>query len=195
MSVTVRTLDPGEVQARLADLARLRIAVFREWPYLYDGDNTYESAYLTAFAAAPDAVLAAAFDGDRIVGMATASPMAAQDAAIRDPVATHGFDIARTFYFGESVLLPQWRGQGIGHGFFDARETGARRAGAQVATFCAVIRADDHPLRPDGARSHAAFWTKRGYAPVPGLACTMHWRDVGEAGESAKRLQFWSRAL
>lgn len=32
MSVSVRTLDPGEVQERIADLARLRIAVFREWP-------------------------------------------------------------------------------------------------------------------------------------------------------------------
>ncbi len=195
MSITVRTLDPGEVQNRIADLARLRIVVFREWPYLYDGNAGYESGYLAAFAAAPDAVLVAAFDGDAIVGMATASPLAAQDAAVLEPVAAHGFDVATTFYFGESVLLPQWRGQGIGHAFFDAREAGARAAGARHATFCSVIRPDDHPMRPDGARSHAAFWTARGYREVPGLVCTMTWADIGDAGETPHQLQFWSRAL
>lgn len=124
MSITVRTLEPGEVQARIADLARLRIAVFREWPYLYDGDAGYESSYLASFAAAPHAVLVAAFDADDIVGMATASPLAAQGSAVLEPVAAHGFDVPTTFYFGESVLLPQWRGRGIGHAF----STSARRA-------------------------------------------------------------------
>ena len=51
------------------------------------------------------------------------------------------------------------------------------------------------PMRPEGARSHAAFWTARGYREVPGLVCTMHWADLGEAGETPHRLQFWSRAL
>jgi hypothetical protein len=50
-------------------------------------------------------------------------------------------------------------------------------------------------MRPEGARSHAAFWTARGYREVPGLVCTMHWADLGEAGETPHRLQFWSRAL
>lgn len=195
MSVSVRTLDPGEVQERIADLARLRIAVFREWPYLYDGDAGYESGYLAAFAAAPHAVLVAAFDGADIIGMATASPLSAQAAAVLEPVAAHGFDVPTTFYFGESVLLPEWRGQGIGHAFFDQREAGAQRAGATHATFCSVIRPDDHPMRPAGARSHAAFWTARGYREVPGLVCTMHWADLGEAGETPHRMQFWSRAL
>lgn len=195
MSISVRTLDPGEVQDRIADLARLRIAVFREWPYLYDGDAGYESGYLASFAAAPHAVLVAAFDGDDIIGMATASPLSAQGAAVLEPVAAHGFDVPTTFYFGESVLLPEWRGRGIGHAFFDQREAGARRAWAAHATFCSVIRPDDHPMRPEGARSHAAFWTARGYREVPGLVCTMHWADLGEAGETPHRLQFWSRAL
>ncbi|PKP93246.1 MAG: GNAT family N-acetyltransferase [Alphaproteobacteria bacterium HGW-Alphaproteobacteria-16] len=195
MSVTVRTLARDEIQDRLRDLARLRVAVFREWPYLYDGDASYESDYLTAFANAPDAVLVAAFDGADIIGMATASPMAAQGASVREPVAAAGFDLSTTFYFGESVLLPGYRGQGIGHAFFDHREAGARHAGARTATFCAVIRPDDHPLRPPAARSHAVFWTGRGYRSVPGLTCTMTWRDLDTEGEVAHDLQFWSRTL
>ncbi len=195
MTIAVRTLDPGKIAQRLGDLARLRIAVFREWPYLYDGDADYEAGYLASFARAPDAVLVAAFDGDAIVGMATAAPMTAQDGAIRDPVAASGIDVERCCYFGESVLLPRYRGRGIGHAFFDRREAGARAAGATAAMFCAVRRPDDHPLRPVDARSHHDFWAKRGYAPVPGLSCTLAWRDIGEDAETPHALQFWRRAL
>lgn len=195
MSVRVRTLVHGEIADRLADLARLRIAVFREWPYLYDGDAAYEADYLTAFAAAPYAVLVAAFDGGDIVGMATASPMAAQDAAVRDPMMAHGMDVDATFYFGESVLLPGYRGQGVGHAFFDRREAGARRAGAGMAAFCSVIRPADHPLHPASPRHHHDFWRGRGYGEVPGLTCTMRWRDIGDVSETTHVLQYWSRAL
>lgn len=195
MTITVRTLTADGIARHLNDLAKLRIAVFREWPYLYDGDMAHEAEYLTAFSRAPHAVLAAAFEGDAIVGMATASPMAAQDAAIRDPVTAAGMDVADIFYFGESVLLPGMRGQGVGHAFFDAREAGARAAGAKAAMFCSVIRSGDHPLRPAGARSHDVFWTKRGYAPVPGVSCHLDWLDIGEGASTRHELQFWRRDL
>jgi GNAT superfamily N-acetyltransferase len=191
MALTIRTLERSEIPARLVDLARLRIAVFREWPYLYDGDAEYERRYLADFADAADAVLVAACDGETIVGMATASPLAAQASAIRAPLAAHGLDLTTGFYFGESVLLPAYRGRGAGHGFFDHREAGARRAGAAWACFCAVIRPADHPLRPAAARTHSEFWTGRGYAPISGLTCTLDWRDLGEEVETPHRLQFW----
>ena len=119
MSLTVRPLTGAEVQAAMADLAGLRMAVFAEWPYLYDGDPAYEEHYLREFLEAEDGVLVAACDGPRIVGAATASPMAAQKAECREPFERRGLDTGRLFYFGESVLLPAYRGRGIGHAFFD----------------------------------------------------------------------------
>jgi GNAT superfamily N-acetyltransferase len=195
MSVTVRALAPEEIAQAVGDLARLRIAVFREWPYLYDGSTAYESDYLRNFAAAPDPVLIAAFDGDAIIGMATASPLAAQDDATRAPLEAAGFDVPATFYFGESVLLPDYRGQGIGHRFFDLREAGARAAGAQVATFCAVVRPDDHPRRPADARDLTPFWQARGYRPVAGAEALFSWTDLGDAERTPHLMRFWSCAL
>ena len=86
-----------------------------------------------------------------------------------------GIDPASVFYFGESVLLPEYRGQGIGHAFFDHREAAARAWGASRASFCAVIRPPDHPARPAGYVPLDAFWAKRGYAPVPGLIGEFTW--------------------
>lgn len=185
--------------ARLAEvipaLARLRIAVFRDFPYLYDGDAAYEAEYLADFAAAEDAVIVVARDGDDIVGAATAAPLAAQDDAWKRPLAAAGFDIARTFYFGESVLLDSYRGRGVGHAFFDLREAQARGCGATHAAFCSVIRAADHPERPTSHRPLDAFWRGRGYAPVPGVTTTFDWKTVGSAAEETHRLQYWTRAL
>ncbi|MCC6925364.1 GNAT family N-acetyltransferase [Novosphingobium sp.] len=195
MSVTVRPLTGGEIAAAIDDLAALRIAVFAAFPYLYDGDIGYEADYLKHFAAAPDAVLVAAFAGARIVGAATASPMWAQKAEFRAPFEQRGIATDRLFYFGESVLLPEYRGQGIGHAFFDQREEQARRSGATAATFAAVIRPHDHPARPADYTPLDAFWRGRGYAPVDGFVTELAWKEHGEADESPKPMQYWLRQL
>jgi len=195
-AVIVETLrEPAQRAAALEDLARLRIAVFREWPYLYDGALDYERRYLAHFLETPAAVLVVARDGARIVGVATASPMSGQEAAFRAPFETRGTDIARLFYFGESVLLPDYRGKGLGHAFFDAREAAARAAGAAASCFCGVIRPADHALRPAGARDLAPFWRKRGYAPLEGAIAHYDWKDIDQPGETAHPMQFWHRAL
>ncbi len=194
MSVTVRTLTGAEIGAALGDLAALRIRVFAAYPYLYDGDAAYEAEYLAEYAAAADAVLVAAFEGPRIVGAATAAPMIHQKAEFREPFAARGLDVDRLFYFGESVLLPEYRGHGVGHAFFDHREAQAKACGATAACFAAVIRPADHPARPERYVPHDAFWTKRGYAVVPGLVTELGWKEHGEEGESLKAMQYWLRS-
>jgi GNAT superfamily N-acetyltransferase len=195
VSLAVRPLTGAALQAALPDLARLRIAVFAAWPYLYAGSEDYEREYLAEFTASPDAVLIAANDGERIVGAATASPLIAQDDYIRAPFVAAGIDPAGIFYFGESVLLPDYRGQRIGHAFFDHREAAARAWGASHASFCAVVRPVDHPARPADYASLDAFWTKRGYASVPGLVGSFAWQDHGGTEETAKPMQYWMREL
>jgi GNAT superfamily N-acetyltransferase len=101
----------------------------------------------------------------------------------------------QVFYCAESVLLPEYRGQGAGHAFFDAREAHARALGRSHAAFCSVIRPADHPARPADHRPLDAFWTGRGYAPLPGAIAQFRWKDLGEAGQTEKPLQFWTRAL
>lgn len=193
MSILVRALTGDEIAAALDDLAALRIAVFAAYPYLYDGDPAYEAEYLAEYAAAPDAVLVAAFDGARIVGAATAAPMMHQKAEFRAPFEARGIDTSRLFYFGESVLLAEYRGHGIGHAFFDHREAQARACGANAACFAAVVRADDHPARPGGYMPLDGFWSRRGYAVVPGLTTGLAWKEHGGDAETVNVMQYWMR--
>jgi GNAT superfamily N-acetyltransferase len=191
----IAPLTGAALDGALDDVARLRIAVFRDWPYLYDGDLDYERGYLEAYRTSPGAVVVGAFDGDRMVGAATGTPMtdhAAEFAAAFDGT---GLALDRLFYCAESVLLPDYRGRRIGHAFFDAREAHARALGFAGSAFCAVIRPEDHPARPAGYRPLDGFWLKRGYAPLPGVTAGFRWRDIGMAEETPKQLQFWHRAL
>ncbi|AKH42098.1 GNAT superfamily N-acetyltransferase [Altererythrobacter atlanticus] len=195
MNVTIARLTGGDIFRRLPDLATLRITVFADFPYLYAGTPEYEMEYLREFADAPGSVLIAAMDGERVVGAATASPMALQKDEFRDPFERHGYDTARLFYFGESVLLPEYRGQGIGHAFFDQRESAAREAGASHAAFAAVVRPEDHPARPRNYSPLDGFWRKRGYVKVPNLTTELAWKEWGEEEETGKIMQYWMCSL
>lgn len=195
MSLDVQVLTGAALDAALGDVAALRIAVFRDFPYLYDGDEAYERRYLATYRDAPGAILVGAFDGPKLVGASTGTPLAHHDPAFAAPVAQAGYDVGRVFYCAESVLLAPYRGQGVGHRFFDLREAHARDLGLEFSAFCRVIRPADHPARPNGFRPLDAFWTKRGYAPIPGAQAHFDWKEVGGTGEVSHDMQFWIRAL
>ncbi len=190
------TLPAARVAPLLPALARLRSVVFRDWPYLYDGDPLAEEAYLAPFTQSARAGLVVAFDGETPVGCATCLPLADADAEIAAPFRAGGLDVAAYFYFGESVLLPEYRGRGAGVAFFAAREAHARAVSdCGFATFCAVRRPNEHPLKPAGATTLHDFWRHRGYEPMPGLACVMRWKQVDTTDEVTNTLDFWRRAL
>jgi GNAT superfamily N-acetyltransferase len=196
MTVRVDFFTAETMQPHLPALARLRMAVFRDWPYLYDGSLENEQSYLGELTRSPGAGMAVAFDGLEPVGCSTCLPLVDAEAAVAAPFRDRGWDPTRFFYFGESVLLAPYRGQGIGVAFFREREAHARRASAaEYATFCAVQRPADHRLRPPGAVPLDDFWRRRGYTPYPDLACTMRWKQVDTPGKIANRLTFWIKPL
>jgi len=196
MKLHYNTYKGAGIRAVFDPLARLRIAVFRDFPYLYEGTLEYELEYLNIYADADRALLFAVFDGDRMVGATTCIPLADETEEVQAPFRAAGFNLEKIFYFGESILLPEYRGLGLGHRFFDVREAHAASFGAyQLTCFCAVDRPAGHPLRPAGYRLLDAFWTKRGYLQEPGLQTTFSWPDLGETVSTPKTMIFRVRPL
>ncbi len=193
-AVRIDVLSGRAARPWLDALAALRMRVFREFPYLYDGSLEYERDYLAEYAESDSSVIVLALAGETAAGCSTGLALIDADGAFQQPFQQSGLALDDVFYFGESVLDPAWRGRGIGHAFFDQREAHARALGFAVTAFCAVQRPDDHPLRPAGYRPLDGFWKKRGYQPRPDLVTRFGWKDIDQPAETDKRMQFWIRS-
>lgn len=184
-----------EIHPYLDALADLRIRVFRDFPYLYDGSHSYESKYLKRYAEEPGSLFVLAFDGGTLVGAATGMPLINELDEFRKPFEKANFNLSEVFYYGESVLLPEYRGHGIGKSFMKERESHARKAGFKKVAFCAVERESDHPLCPRDYQPLHGFWQQRGYERVPHLQTQFSWKDLGQEIETEKLMVFWLKAL
>ncbi|HEX7028823.1 MAG TPA: GNAT family N-acetyltransferase [Gammaproteobacteria bacterium] len=199
-TITIRQITSGELEDAIPELARLRIQVFREFPYLYDGTWEYEEKYLRTYSESGAAIAILALDGARIVGASTGVPMSHETGEFKRPFIEGGYDPARIFYCGESVLLPEYRGKGIYKEFIRGRENYARtRDGSpgpfDYCCFCAVERDENHPLRPDDFQPLDAVWRHFGYVKRPDLLTEFRWKDIDQPHETAKPMTFWVKPL
>ncbi len=112
-NLSTKTLLGAELEPWLGDVARLRMRVFRDFPYLYDGSLDYERQYLQTYVDSDSALCVLAFDGEQVVGAATGLAMRDEEPAFCQPLLDAGFDVMDVFYCAESVVLPSHRGQGI----------------------------------------------------------------------------------
>jgi len=193
----IRTHTGTAARPFLADLARLRISVFRSFPYLYEGSLEDETGYLADYFSSEKSLLVTVEENSVIVGASTAGPLVEAGLGFQTPFLEKSMALDEIFYFGESILMPEYRGQGIGHRFFDLRESWAKFCGFRIAAFCAVEREPDHPQRPADYRPLDSFWKSRGYAKREDLVAKLFWKEVGGEArpEVGHDLTFWLKSL
>ena len=191
--ISIVTKSGKEISPYLDAAARLRIEVFREYPYLYNGDLAYENDYLRYYCECEQSIFVLAYSDQEIIGVSTGLPLSSANAAFQQAFADHDVSIENIFYLGESVLLSEYRGRGIGHAFFDHRENHAKLLGYHTTAFCAVDRPENHILRPANYRSNAHLWQKRNYQEHRELSANLAWQEIGHTEEQQNTLHFWLR--
>lgn len=154
-----------------------------------------ELHYLRTYSAAPSSLVVLAFAGEVAIGATTCVRMSDADGAFRECFDEAGISTEGICYFGESILLPDYRGRGIGKTFFHRRLEHARSLGTTTAAFCAVDRPESHPLCPAEYRPLDEFWKSFGFLKHPELQAQFTWKEVGEDVESPKTLTFWLKQL
>lgn len=185
-----------EIKPYLHQIGLLRMEVFAEFPYLYEGDLVYEESYLSKFSDIPEAIAVLAFDGDKVIGASTGMPLECESDEPKKPFLDNGLPVSEYFYFSESVLSKPYRGLGIGHQFFDLREAYVKKLKRfKYICFCSIIRPDNHPLKPKEYFVKDEFWKKRGYTKHPELLCHYTFLDIGEKKPSVKPLVVWIKKI
>jgi GNAT superfamily N-acetyltransferase len=187
-----------DIAPYLSQMKKLRLSTFREYPYLDESDASYEAAYEKVYGQGPHVSAVLAFDSQtqEMIGMATGNFLRDDMAEVQFPFLKSGWNINPLYYFGEIILAPQWRGQGIGSLFLKELERiAASHPSISAVTLCSVKRPPHHPARPEGYKSPHTLWRRCGFSPIPHFPAHMVWRDVGDSIPTEKPMTFWIKTL
>ena len=188
------TIQQGkEIYPYIQDLARLRISIFREYPYLYDGNDTYEAKYLSKFSEVEDTYVVLIFDNDKVIGAFTGIPIRFEDETIVKHIPQD--KVNDTYYLSEILLDKNYRGKGIGAQLLHQLEDKIISLKKYKRFyFASVIRPEDHPEKPKEYRSLDTMWLSNGYQPTS-FTCTLSWKEISEEVETEKTLALWEKEI
>ncbi len=188
-------LKGSEIIPFIPELAKLRINIFKAYPYLYDGNLDYEATYLNTYVTCPESIIVLVFDQDKVVGASSAIPLQFETIEFQQPFLDQHLNLKDIFYFGESVLQPDYRGCGIYKHFFTEREAAAKEYGSKITAFAAIERADDDVRKPKNYVPLDQVWKRFGYQKHSELCAHIKWKEIGEQSETSKPLIFWLKQL
>lgn len=194
-SITFKAYRGLEVTAIIEPLGHLRIDIFREYPYLYDGNMNYEQEYLYRYLQIKDSFVLIASENEQIIGATTATPLVEELEDIRMPYENAGICVSETFYFGEAMLRPAYRGMGIYKTFMHERIQAAAQYGASLCTFIAVDRPDNHPLKPQNYHNLKPIWQHYGFVEHPEIQPQFSWKDIDQLEETQKPFTAWLKGI
>ncbi len=194
-SLEVRCVVGAAVVPELDGIAQLRATVLKAWPELHDGDAAEERSRLQCFDESWRSVAVLVLDAGQLVGASLGLPLEDTHGAMRKAFASVHRDASTTFLMAGCVLLPGYRGRGLGHRFFDERETHTRSIGTFEATaFATVERDPGDPRRPPFGRSNEPLWRRRGYLRDEALTAALS-SSTAENGDHPVGYAAWMRPL
>jgi len=179
----------------LPEIARLRITIFREFPYLYKGSEEIETKYLQAYAETPDACVFVVRDGETAIGAVTGVSLSAEPADFTAPFAAGPYPLDTIYYLGEVLFLPGYRGQGLGSQLLKELADHVRSLGRYRYLACAtIVRPEDHPLRPSDYHPIDGLLIRAGLIKHPELYVTLPWPDL-DGNVTDNTMVFWIKEL
>jgi GNAT superfamily N-acetyltransferase len=193
--ISEQLLTGAAIAGVLDDLATLRLDIFREYPYLYEGRSEDELNYLGTYAKTPDACVILAYHGHAVVGAVAGIPLIQEAPQMRAAFAETAFPLNEVYYVGELLFRPAYRSCGLGQKLLARLEHYIQSLSSYRKLTCAtVVRPDDHPLRPRDYIPITRFLARTGFARLSGVTTHFSWRET----DGVKRdhpMQFWSKEL
>jgi GNAT superfamily N-acetyltransferase len=189
---TIKVLTQEKMEPLLPFIATLRINIFKEYPYLYDGDFKEEMDDLEHCAQLPNNALAIAYYKDIPVGFLYGIPLIEFASHFENPVIdlfkNKNLDPTTCYYFGDIIILPEHRGNHLSKELFDTLEAYAQKQGYNSASFITESH-DIHPLKPTNYKSLDPLWTSLKYKKI-GLTSYSSWKTHQPDGNIARQRHF-----
>lgn len=195
MNITEQILHGVQIQDHLESIARLRLTIFKEYPYLYDGILESELEYLQHYASHEDATAIIASCGKDLAGAVTAIPLKDEAAELKAPFANASYQIDRIYYIGELLFYPDYRNKGLGTRLLSLIERHIlARNDYDFLTCATVVRPDYHPLRHEGFVPIERFLQRSRFEKLSGVTTHFTWKETDSIRRDHE-MQFWIKEL
>lgn len=195
MAITEQILTGSAVKYCLNEIASLRLEIFREFPYMYDGLRDDELNYVKLYADAPEAFVVIVSDAEKVVGAATGIPLRHENRELIDPFVGTAYPVDEIFYVGELLFYPEYRNRGMGMQLVQMLEEKVRSYSTYRYLTCAtVVRPEDHPLRPADYIPIDRFLAHTGFNLLPGITTSFTWLETDGVRRSHP-MNFWIKEL
>lgn len=192
----VETFKGKEITPYTRDLVKLSNAFFKEYPYLYEGNDADYTTHLESYAKSENAIVALTFDGNKVVGAATGMPLVEAWDKYQKALREKGYNVSSIYYLGELELLPQYQGKGFGQLMVKEIEKFAKE---KKFTTLGTTQLDDsgiQHLKPD---SYVAFEDRilsvLGFKKHPELTFNSEWTNVNESRPSPHTMIYWTKPI
>lgn len=178
-----------EIENHIDDLGRFRIKIFREYPYLYDGNIEFERVYLSPYSRNPESLLLILQDARGIIGACTGTPLTGEDNDFQN--AFMGENKDEIYYIGAVILRADSRGQKLGSRLLSTALSLIDMKRFKKTSLCTVDRGLNHPRRPGNYCPPDYLWEKYGFVKSTYLLAYLAWTDIGQKIETKKPMNIW----
>ena len=171
----------------------MRLTIFREYPYLYEGILEDELSYVSHYA--EHGMVLIAQDGEKVIGAVTGMSLGLEEEYFQKPFKTAGLDPHQYFYIGELLLQSPYRGKRLGSQLLQQIEQEICKTGQYRYLCCAtVVRPANHPLRPETFFPIEPFCQRHGYGLLDRVTVQIPWQQT-DGTRPLNTLQFWVKQL
>ena len=194
--IHIRSFAGGGIKPYIHSIAKLRSEVLRDYPYFEEPDLNYNTQYLKTISSCKEAIAVLIFDNTTLVGVSLGYPLALESPDFQLPFKERNLPISSYYFFGESILLKPYRGRGIGHHFFDAREAHVSHLPAfKQICFCVPLQMESSAGRPSDFVPLHDFWRKRGYVNHPEMQIHVSRKRVEGIHPQESVMTFWIKEI
>ena len=173
-TIRIETFKGNEIAPHIQGIVKLCDRIYREPPYLYNGDDADYTDYIESYSQVNEAIICLAFDGKEAIGLGIGTPMLKTREFYQQTLIEHGYDLSQLFYLGEFGLKPGYHGLGIEETILLEIENFAKKTGAFSAMCIWELDNSKHEILK-----------KMGFIRHAELNFQIFWTNIGDELESA----------
>lgn len=179
MKISFEVLKDAQIRSIEDSFADLRMTIFREYPYLYEGDLATEKQYFELFG--DKTICMIAKDGPAIVGVIIGTPLQEIFKPLLKPLIEADINVEKMFYLADLLVLKSYRGKRIGHTLYELFEKEVQKTGKfSHILIREIFKSPGDPKKPFDYYSLDLFWDKRGFKKMEGISQQDKWKAIGD---------------